>query len=396
MIWFVIAGVAFLLAAFIVQMFRTNERLFRLDVEDLCRLDVEDVDGIDDDRANWKVSVLIPARDEAAGIGRSVQAALASRNVDVEVVVMDDGSTDGTDQVVKGMAARDDRVVYCRSRALPPTWNGKQHACMQLAEVAKYDRISFIDADVRLHPSGLATLCRRQDRTEVALLSAFPRQEAGTFWEKLLIPLMHFILLGFLPFSRMRGSSHPAYAAGCGQWFLTHKADYEAAGTHAAIHQSRHDGVKLPRVYRSVGLMTDVVDGGKLATCRMYGSAAEVFRGVLKNAIEGIANPRLILPFTVMLIGGAVLPSCLVLIWLFGGMPRFGDYRDAVLVTLILAGFVLSFVPRALAAYRFDQSFLGVSFHPFSVLVFVLLQWIALLNYGLGRQVAWRGRVETA
>jgi len=104
----------------------------------------------------------------------------------------------------------------------------------------------------------------------------------------------------------------------------------------------------------------------------------------------------LILPFTVMLIGGAVLPSCLVLIWLFGGMPRFGDYRDAVLVTLILAGFVLSFVPRALAAYRFDQSFLGVSFHPFSVLVFVLLQWIALLNYGLGRQVAWRGRVETA
>ncbi len=118
------------------------------------------------------------------------------------------------------IAESDSRVRYVPGAVLPSGWNGKQYACKQLADAASHERLLFLDADVRLQPEALATLLAHQDATDVALLSAFPHQETGTVLEKLIIPMMHFILLGFLPLARMRASTHPAYAAGCGQLFL--------------------------------------------------------------------------------------------------------------------------------------------------------------------------------
>lgn len=332
------------------------------------------------------VSLLIPARDEAAGIAASVAAALASRGVEIEVVVLDDHSVDATAAIVDEIAARDRRVRRIAGEALPEGWNGKQFACYQLAAAARYDRFAFIDADVRLQPDALVRLVAYQDTVDVALLSAFPKQLTGSWLECWLIPLMHFILLGFLPIDRMRASRLPAYAAGCGQLFLTRRPDYDAAGTHRAIRGSRHDGLKLPAAYRAAGLATDVVDGTPIASCRMYQRAGEVIRGLLKNATEGIASPRLIIPFTTILLGGACLPWITLL-----AAVGTAQWLAAVIATLAIA---ISYLPRALAAARFDQSWLGVVFHPAALTLFVALQWIALVNRSLGRQVAWRGRTE--
>jgi hypothetical protein len=259
---------------------------------------------------------------------------------------------------------------------------------LQLAEAAKFPRLVFIDADVRLRPLALRRLAARQEESDVALLSAFPHQQTGTLLEKMIIPLMHFILLGFLPLSRMRASPHTAYAAGCGQLFMTCRPQYEVAGTHAAIASSRHDGLKLPRAYREAGLMTDLIDGTDLAECRMYHSAAEVIRGVLKNAIEGIASPKLILPFSVVLLGGSVLPVVTLVCGILQG--------SALIIALSAVGVTLGHLPRAVAAIRLRQSWVGVALHSIAVLIFVLLQWVALANHLLGRQVAWRGRIDSA
>ncbi len=332
----------------------------------------------------YEVSLLIPARDEAKGIEAAVRAALASEEVAIEVIVLDDHSTDNTAGIVSAMAQADRRVRLVAGKTLPEGWNGKQHACHQLASAASYDRLVFIDADVRLATDALSRLLSYQDQSGVALLSAFPQQETGTWLEKWIIPLMHFILLGFLPMRRMRTSVDPAYAAGCGQLFLTHQSDYQAAGTHAAIRASRHDGVKLPRAYRAAGLSTDVVDGTTLATCRMYTSAAEVIRGVLKNAIEGIANPKLIVPFTIILIAGTILPWFTMLAAVITG-----NLPVALLSTVAI---VLSHLPRALAARQFRQSWQGVLFHTVSIALFMMLQWIALFNHVRGHKTKWRGR----
>ena len=330
------------------------------------------------------VSVLIPARDEEASIQSSLEAALRSLDVEIEVVVLDDHSADRTSSIVKQLAEKDSRVVYLQGASLPDGWNGKQFACKQLADVASHDNLVFLDADVRLQPHTLCRLLRQQQAEQLSLLSVFPHQETGTWLEKWIIPMMHFILLGFLPFDRMRASPHPAYAAGCGQLFLTSKSDYLKAGTHEAIRGSRHDGLKLPRVYRLAGLMTNVYDGTELAECRMYHSAGEVVRGVLKNATEGIANPRLIFPFSLLLIGGSVLPVVTLIVSLVEG------HTLAIILSGI--GVVLGHAPRAIAAVKLRQPIQGVICHAPATLVFVILQYVALLNQLRGRQVAWRGR----
>jgi len=335
-------------------------------------------------RRREQVSVLIPARDEAAGIGDCVRAALQSQAVQLEVVVLDDHSSDATAEIVREIAADDERVRLIAGQPLPADWNGKQFACHQLAQAAKYNRLVFIDADVQLRSDALRRLIAYQNTHEAALLSAFPHQLTLTWLEKWLIPLMHFILLGFLPIARMRQSRQRAYAAGCGQLFVTRRADYQQAGTHAAIRSSRHDGLKLPAAYRETGLSTDVVDGTPLASCRMYRSASQVLRGLLKNASEGIASPRLIVPFTTILLGGAVLPWIALVLAVMLGEPA----AAAVAVLALIA----AHLPRALAVRQFQQSWQGVLFHTLAVALFIALQWIALLNRLLGRSVAWRGR----
>ena len=260
-------------------------------------------DSPDVDTEIASVSILIPARDEADSIEMSVRSALQSKGVNVEVVVLDDDSTDDTNAIVQSIAEKDERVKLISGETLPKGWNGKQFACKQLAEFANHDVLVFFDADVRLAPESISHLTQRLYSTEVGLLSAFPRQVTGSWLESWMIPMMHFILLGYLPFDRMRESNDPSFAAGCGQLFITTQDAYQRAGTHAAIANSRHDGVKLPRAYRDNGMMTDVVDGTELADCRMYDGASAVIRGLLKNATEGIANPRLIGLFTVLLLG---------------------------------------------------------------------------------------------
>ncbi len=363
--------------------FLANWKAFCLD-DDLIRRSDKRATTPGDSEQVEHLSVLIPARDEESGIRQCVQAALANEFVEVEVIVLDDHSCDSTASIVQSMAADDPRVRYLASKPLADGWNGKQHACHQLADAATHQRIVFLDADVRLAANSLRRLIHRQEVTGVSLLSAFPHQQTGTLLEKLIIPMMHFILLGFLPLRRMRSSTHPAYAAGCGQLFVTRKSDYHAAGGHAAIRDSRHDGLKLPRAYRENGLSTDVVDGTDLAECRMYSSAGEVIRGVLKNAIEGIANPRLIVPFSMMLFGGSVLP--------IATLTYAAIASDRVALLLSILGVVLGHVPRAAAALRFKQSVIGVALHSVATLIFLILQWVALVNHLLGRQIAWRGR----
>lgn len=373
MTWFLLALTGLVFAAIPAAMFVQNLRQF------LPPLRPRDPASV-----LPPVSLLIPARDEEAAIAAAIQTGLGSRDVDLDVVVLDDHSTDQTAAIVTAWAEKDRRVRLIAGRELPAGWNGKQFACFQLAQSAQHDRLVFVDADVRLEPDALARLIAHQDATGAHLLSAFPHQVTGTWLEQWLIPMMHFILLGFLPITRMRQSRNPAYAAGCGQLFVTAKADYRAAGTHEIIRGSRHDGLKLPAAYRRAGLATDIVDGTPIASCRMYRGAGQVVRGLLKNASEGIASPRLIVPFSIMLLGGAMLPW----VTLIGSLLN--RSLPAFLVSLV--ALALAHLPRALAARRFRQSWLGVVCHTPAVMSFVTLQWVALFNSLSGRQVAWRGR----
>ena len=196
------------------------------------------------------VSILIPARNEERSIGTALDAALASTAVEFEIVVLDDHSDDRTGAIVSEFAGRDARVRLVKSDLLPDGWCGKQFACFQLARHARFPLLAFIDADVRLAPDGVARMVAFLEKSGAGLVSGIPRQETVTLPEKLVLPLAHFLLLGYLPFFFTRIFRHPAFAAGCGQLFVTRRDVYDAVGGHATIRGSRHDGLTLPRAYR--------------------------------------------------------------------------------------------------------------------------------------------------
>jgi len=320
-----------------------------------------------------RVSVLIPARDEAAGIAAAVESVLASTGVELEVIVMDDASTDGTGAIVLGIAARDGRVRLEKAPALPAGWNGKQHACWALAGAAQYDVMCFVDADVRLEPEALVRMAGFLGGN--GLVSGFPRQVTGTWMEWMLLPLIHFVLLGFLPLDRMRMGTDPAFAAGCGQFMMVQREAYFACGGHAGIRETMHDGLRLPRLFRAAGYRTDLADLTEFATCRMYTSATQVWNGLAKNATEGIADGRRIVPVSVVLILGQVLPFLLVF-W----------SRWALL------GMVAAWLPRVIGVRRFKQDWRGALLHPFGIGLLLAVQWYALGRKMMGGSVSWRAR----
>lgn len=331
------------------------------------------------------VSVLIPARNEELTIAQSVRAALRSRDVDLELIILDDHSVDRTAAIVTEIAREDPRVRLETAPMLPAGWCGKQFACSVLASLATHPTLCFIDADVRLSDDGLSRMVNYMQSRHVALMSGFPWQETHTPLEQLLLPLMHFLLLGYLPLLGMRNSRHPSFGAGCGQLFVADRESYLHAGGHTAIKSSRHDGITLPRAFRRAGLMTDLCDATSIASCRMYTSSREVWNGLLKNATEGIASPSRIVPFSILLVFGQVLPVVFFTwFWSRGVAPH---------MTLLAGLAVLcSYCSRVISVFRFRQPFLAALLHPLAIVILLLIQWYAWARLMLGVPSTWKGR----
>jgi hypothetical protein len=338
------------------------------------------------------ISILIPARNEEAGIAACVEAALASTGAQIEVVVMDDNSTDRTAEIVRGLAAsltgtNTLRLEY--APPLPPSWNGKQHACWELAHAATGEILCFVDADVRLAPDAVKRMASFLRTTESGLVSGFPRQITVTWLEQLLLPLIHFVLLGFLPLFQARKTANPGYAAGCGQFLMLERHAYFAAGGHAGIRSTMHDGIKLPRLLREAGFHTDLADLTTLASCRMYTTARQVWSGLAKNATEGMASAAAIVPATLFLVLGQVVPFLLLR---FAVLHHLSRAETVVIIPAVAA----AWLPRVLSIRRFRQPVLSALLHPLGIVALLVLQWYALLRTVAGARVTWKSRAYTA
>jgi hypothetical protein len=287
-------------------------------------------------------------------------------------------------------------VKLLQSSRLPAGWNGKQYACWQLAQATEAPTMLFLDADVRVQPWAIARSVTALRKKKVALLSGFPRPEATSALGTMFLALRQYLLLSFLPFARMQKTTKPAYAAGSGQFMLVDREAYLASGGHAAIRQTRLDGVMLPRLFREHGLHTSLVDLNTLAEAKMFRSRNV---GLVKSVVDGMGAEEYIVTFSAVLLLGQILPAFVACWWLLKGVSMIaagGAVEDptglATVSLLLLIALAASYIPRLVAARRFKQSMASALLHPLEMLLMLAVQWLAYARTAMGRPVTWRAR----
>lgn len=323
------------------------------------------------------VSALVPARDEEQAIGPCVEALLAAPVR--EVIVYDDDSRDGTRAVVEAIAARDPRLRLVRGGPLPAGWAGKPHACARLAAEARGALLLFVDADVRVAPGAPAALAAAARASGAQVATAVPRQETGTFAERLVVPLLHLVYWALAPLWLIDRVGDPRVVAANGQLLLVEAAALRAFGGHAhpEVRGAVVEDVALCRAAKRAGLRVLFADGHALARCRMYASAAQVRQGFVKNLYLGVgATPGRLAGVLAVLGWGLLLP------WL--ALP---------FAPLAAAPGVLALGALRLAlALRFRQPLVeAVALHPLAILALFAIALESALRTHRG-QLAWRGR----
>jgi chlorobactene glucosyltransferase len=260
-------------------------------------------DGSRPERWRPSVAVLVPARNEERGIERCVRSLLAQEWEALRVIVLDDGSTDRTADILARLQQEDGRLTVLRGSPLPDGWLGKPWACAQLAEAAAdAELLVFADADTWHAPGMVAAVAAAMERERLDLLSVVPRQELGGAWERWTVPLIPWALMTHLsPAAAQRFGL--AFAAGAvGQVLAFRREAYGRLGGHAAVRSAAAEDVAFARLATRAGLRWRVASGREVSACRMYRGRSEALAGLEKNLFPAM--------------GGRTVPYVLAWAWL--------------------------------------------------------------------------------
>jgi len=329
------------------------------------------------------VSVLVPARDEAACIGGCVRALLDQEGVELELLVLDDGSTDGTADVARAAAAGDPRLRVLAGAPLPVGWLGKPHACAQLAEAAGGEVLVFVDADVRVAPHGLAATRALLDVHDLDLVCPYPRQLADGLGPRLVQPLLQWSWLTFLPLRLAESSPRASLVAANGQLLVCRAAAYQAAGGHASVRDQVVEDVELARAFKRAGYRVTVADGTHTAACRMYTDWRELADGYTKSLWAAFGSPGGAAAAMALLAWLYVLPPAAAVAAVIRGRPRRAIPG--------LAGYAAGVGGRALAARRTGGRPADGFAHPLSVAALAALTAASFRRRAEGT-LSWKGR----
>jgi cellulose synthase/poly-beta-1,6-N-acetylglucosamine synthase-like glycosyltransferase len=324
------------------------------------------------------VSLLVPARDEAHRIEPTIRSLLAQRGLrDVDILVLDDGSTDGTVAVVRCAAGSDPRLRMLTGSSPPRGSLGKPHACAQLAAAARGEILVFVDADVVLAPDAVAaavSMLRGPDPLD--LLCPWPRQITGGLLGRLVQPLLAWSWLTTLPLRRAEHSARPSMAVANGQFLVVEAEALARAGGWESVSGAVLDDIALARAVRASGGRTGVADGSALATCRMYASGRELREGYRKSLWAAFGSP----------VGALAVGTALAVVYV---LPAAAAARGSRIGALGYAAAVAGRVSaRRWCGGRFGWD---AAAHPLSVLV---LLWL-LVSSWVGRvrgSLRWKGR----
>lgn len=235
-----------------------------------------------------RVSVIIPARDEARNIGKCLKSVLATSYPDCEVIVVDDQSTDGTGEIARNLATTDPRLRVIANTPLPDGWFGKQWACATGAGAATGSILCFADADTTHSADLLTRSVNAILRRNADLFSVMGRQELGSFWERIVQPQIFGIMaVRFGGTETITKSPLATDKIANGQCLFVRREPYDALGGHALVKSHVADDLMMAQRFFAAGKHVVVEEGVDQLSTRMYTSFAELVHGWGKNVFAG-------------------------------------------------------------------------------------------------------------
>jgi len=344
-----------------------------------------------------KISVCIPARNEEFNIGSLLKTVLDQNYDNFDVHVLDDRSTDRTPEILQEFrAAHPDQLFIHTGKEKPDDWFGKPWACQQLSYFATGDFLLFVDADTILQPEALNRISNSFRIYDLDMLTIWPRQILGTFWEKTVIPLIYFALLTVLPtiyvyrkprwmpaavYNRIRDR----FAAANGQSVAFTRDAYERIDGHKSVKQQVVEDVELAKNIKKEGLTLRMFTGMSTISCRMYRSEEEMFEGLRKNFLAGFGNSMSLFVSAALLHLVVFILPFITLGW------QFVNYNPPVLF-LSVASISIILLQRLTISTWFSWNPLYVFTHPVGVLWFQRLGVVKIIDKLTGRSALWKGR----
>ncbi|WP_327078711.1 glycosyltransferase [Planococcus sp. CAU13] len=275
-------------------------------------------------KGNPLLSVLVPMRNEERNVEALVDALKKSSYPNSEFIILNDQSSDRTQQLLEAETADDSRFTLLQGAQLPDGWVGKVYACHQLQRAASGDYLLFVDADISFTPAAFEQSLSLLQQTGAKSLSGFPAFEVAPFLSKLLVPMQHFVVFFHLPLYLANYRIFPAATAAHGAWMLFDRQAYDDIGGHEAVRNSLVEDVHISREIKRAGHRMVLANVTKSVNSRMYETNPEVWEGFLKNSYTGIGrSPVMAVILTLFYTGFYVFPLLLALFGLFIGKPLF-------------------------------------------------------------------------
>ncbi len=326
-----------------------------------------------------KVSLLVPARNEAQNIRGCLEGLLAQGYPDFDLTILDDHSEDETAAIVQEYQQKSDCIKLVSGKALPAGWTGKNWACHQLSEVATGEILIFTDADNHHAPTVVSNTVAYMEKLNLGLLSAFPQQETVTLAERLVVPIMDMFVYGSLPLWLTYLAPFPSLAAANGQWLAFTREAYQKLGGHVSVKNHLVEDTELSRMAKRQGVKILTTAGTKSVFCRMYHNFEEVREGFAKN-FYGLTGYNDVVFFSIILglLIGFILPYFL---WIFPSVRY-----------LAFGAIGLNMVLRGLLAIRYKHPFwTAVILNPLAILLAIFIGFDSYLSAKRGK-IRWKGR----
>jgi len=344
-------------------------------------------------KKNPLISILIPARNEEKNIEECLNSLIKQDYKNIEILVLDDNSTDNTASIVRNISKISKYVKLINGKPLKKGWTGKNFACNQLFKKSKGEYLFFTDADTVHGKNSVSSAISCLIKEKLDILSACPKQIMNSFHERMVIGLNNFQIL-IPPLLFIKKSKIPVFGSGIGSLMLTRRKVYSIIGGHERIKSSCIEDTSISKLFIKMGYKFMIFNGVKIYSTRLYRSFRDIYDGFCRVFMGNFNNNKISISSIVsVLFIFFLFPFILLPVILF--IKFDADIIFYVNLLLVLFQILVILLTRTMAVLKLNGIAYDIFLHPISILYMIFMNLVLIFKKRKERSISWKGRLYT-